>query len=280
MVLRPRGLAVAGAVAPVVGTAAFFPLVYVHFAPASWTSFDTTFEAVWWALGLVMSASVVYGAAQMVQVAGELQAARTELAELAIAQERLRISRDLHDLVGQHLSAVSLRGDLALRLLARDPRAAEAEIAHLTATAREALHDVLTVTSESGGADLRTEADGARALLAAAGIEAGVELDPAGLVPPTQTVFAWALREGVTNVLRHSAATECSIALTRAPDGGVRLEIVNDGVREPPADGAPRSGNGLVGLAERARAFSGELTAGPLPHGRFRLLVQFPWEAP
>jgi two-component system, NarL family, sensor histidine kinase DesK len=280
MVLRPRGLAVAAAAAPAVGTALFFPLVYgVYYAPTTWTFGESLFEMGWWAIGLPMAAAVVYGAARMVRVASELQVARTELAELAIAQERLRISRDLHDLVGQNLSAVSLRGDLALRLLATDPRAAEAEIANLTATARAALHDVLTVTSDSGGADLRTEADGAKVLLAAAGIDASVELDPAGLIPPAQTVFAWALREGVTNVLRHSEASECSITLTRAPDGAVRLEIVNDGVCERVAGAGPGPGNGLIGLAERARAFSGELTAGPLPHGYYRLLVEFPWEA-
>jgi two-component system, NarL family, sensor histidine kinase DesK len=278
MVVRPRRLAAVAAAAPMVGTALFFPLVYAHSAPPGWTTYDTVFESIWWSVGLLMVASVVYGAARMVRVAGELQAARTELAEVAIAQERLRVSRDLHDLVGQNLSAVSLRGDLALRLLDRDPRAAEAEIANLTATARAALHDVLTVTSDTGRADLTTEAAGAKVLLAAAGIEARVELDPDGLAPSAQTVFAWALREGVTNVLRHSDASQCAISLTRAAGGAVRLEIVNDGVREPVGGGAG-PGNGLIGLAERARAFSGELTAGPRPGGRYRLLVEFPWEA-
>jgi two-component system, NarL family, sensor histidine kinase DesK len=281
MVRPPRGPTTASKAAPLVGTALFFPLVYgVYYAPVTWTMTDSLWETGWWAIGLPMGAAVVYGAARMVRVTSELQAARTELAELAIARERLRISRDLHDLVGQNLSAVSLRGDLALRLLDTDPRAAEAEIASLTATAREALHDVLTVTSDSGGADLRTEADGARVLLAAAGIDAKVELDPTGLIPPAQTVFAWALREGVTNVLRHSDATECSINLARTAGGAVRLEIVNDGVREPAAGAGLFPGNGLIGLAERARAFSGELTVGPVPNGNYRLLIEFPSEAP
>ena len=280
MVLRARGLRIAGALAPVAGTVAFFPLSYLalRLAPAHWPVSSVLFEMGWWTIGLLMAAAVVYGAARMVRVAAELAAARTGLADLAVVQERLRISRDLHDLVGQQLSAVSLRGDLARRLLDTDPTAAEAEIANLIATARAALHDVRTVAYDAGGADLRTEAEGARSLLAAAGIDATIELDADGLppLPPlAETVFAWALREGVTNVLRHSAATECSVILARAADGSVRLEIVNDGVREA----APAHGNGLTGLAERARACSGELTAGPRPGGRYRLLIEFPREA-
>jgi two-component system sensor histidine kinase DesK len=282
MVVRPRRLALAIATAPVVGTIVY---MIVFWQTHGGGIKDTAFEAGFWAISIPMVAAVVYGAARMVRGANELQSARTELAELAIAQERLRVSRDLHDLVGQSLSAVSLRGDLALRLLDADPAAAEAEIAILTATARDALHNVLTVTSDSGAADLGTEAEGARALLAAAGIEARVELTLAGLPLAAMTVFAWALREGVTNVLRHSEATECSIAVAPTSGAMVRLEIVNDGVRTPAADGrvSPASqvtGNGLTGLAERAKTFSGELTAGVLPGGLFRLCVDVPGEMP
>jgi two-component system sensor histidine kinase DesK len=81
----------------------------------------------------------------------------------------------------------------------------------------------------------------------------------------------------VTNILRHSDAAACSITLTRGRNGVVRLEIINDGVREPPTGsgtGPGGQGNGLIGLAERARACSGELTAGPLPGGRYRLRVE------
>jgi two-component system sensor histidine kinase DesK len=274
MVLRGRRLAIAAATAPTLGTVLFFPVVYAsHLAPATWTATGTIFEMGWFGLGISMQAAVVYGVARMVRAADELQAAHTELAELAIAQERLRVSRDLHDLIGQSLSAVSLRGDLALRLLQNDPAAAEVEIANVTATARSALHDVLTVTRDGTSIDLRTEAAGAETLLAAAGIDARVELDSAGLPAPARAVFAWALREGITNVLRHSDATSCSITGTRSA-GSVRLEIINDGVRS-----ASGPGNGLTGLTERARAFSGVVTAGPAPDGRFRLLVELPAEA-
>jgi two-component system, NarL family, sensor histidine kinase DesK len=307
MVLRSPRLARAAAAVPAVGTALFFPLVWGPFLrPASVSPDAALLEMVFWGIVLPMSAVVLYGAARMVRGARELQAAHTELAELAIAQERLRVSRDLHDLIGQSLSAVSLRGDLALRLVTTDPSAAETEIANLTATARAALHDMLAVTSDSGGTDLQTEADGARALLAAAGIEAAVELDPAALTLPARTVFAWALREGVTNVLRHSAATNCSITVGSGPDGAAALEIVNDGVGRAGAgagavagdgdgDGGDgdgdgngaglgggvgsATGSGLIGLAERARAFGGELTAGPRTGDWYCLRVEIPGES-
>jgi two-component system sensor histidine kinase DesK len=283
MVLRSRKLAWPVAAAPAVGTALYFPLVFAPFLrtyllPAGWIFGYALQETVFWGIALPMSAVVIYGAARMVRGARELQAAHTELAELAIAEERLRVSRDLHDLIGQSLSAVSLRGDLALRLVGTDPVAAEAEIATLTATARAALHDMLTVTSDSADTDLQVEADGASALLAAAGVDAAVDLDPAALTLQAQTVFAWALREGVTNVLRHSAATTCSITVTSGPDGTATLEVANDGVRpRGPATGST-AGSGLIGLAERARAFGGELTAGPQAGGRYRLRVEIPGE--
>lgn len=281
MLLRPKRLAVTVAALPVIGTIGYFPLAYFghlwRVPRSSHPAGYVAFEMIWW-IGIALIAATIYGAARLVRAASELQDAHTDLAELAIAQERLRISRDLHDLIGQSLSAVSLRGDLALRLLDRDPRAAQAEIVTLTTTARGALHDVLMVTSNPGGADLRTETEGARALLTAAGIQAAVDVDVDTLSPEVSVVFAWVLREGVTNILRHSEASQCSISAKRAPGGPPRMEIINDGLRVGSA-AATGGGSGLTGLAERARAFAGEVTAGPLPGGRFRLLVEFPGEA-
>ena len=275
MVARSRPLAVALAAAPAAGTVLYFPVFHLQNLDGARTLAFTLYEMGFWAISLPMAAAVVYGAARMARSASELQAAHTELAEMAIAQERLRISRDLHDLIGQSLSAVSLRGDLALRLLPTDPQAAQSEIANLAETARAALHGILSVTSDPPAADLRVEADGARALLAAAGIAATVEIDAEAVPPGARPVFAWALREGVTNVLRHSEATECTITVGGTAGEAARLEIVNDGVRQP----ASVPGNGLTGLAERARAVGGEVTAGPLPGQRYHVLIEIPWEA-
>jgi two-component system sensor histidine kinase DesK len=265
MLVPRRRLAVALAAAPVIGTLAYFARAFfiVPVAPAARV---VAFDVAWWGISLTCAITALYGATWLVRVVSELQDARTELAELAITQERLRVSRDLHDLAGQSLTAISLRGDLALALLAQDRDAAQAEMAKLTATARGALRDVLTVTRDGAAVDLRTEAEGARALLAAAGIETMVRLGDEEAPPAVSTVFAWALREGVTNILRHSEATTCTITASRN-----RLEIVNDEVRS----GVPGPGSGLIGLAERARAFSGRVTSGPTGDGRFRLVVEF-----
>jgi two-component system, NarL family, sensor histidine kinase DesK len=227
---------------------------------------------VYWIVGLVTGAVALYGSARLVRVLDELEAAQTELAELAVGQERLRVSRDLHDLLGQSLSAVSLKGDLAIRLLHSNPPAAQAEIASLTEVARDTLRSVRAVTSDEHAVSLRTEIEGAVALLSAAGINARIALDLPDLSSPVEKVLAWAVREGVTNVLRHSQASTCSITAARR-DGMVRLEIVNDGAR--PSAG---EGSGLAGLTERATALSGSVSARPLGDGSFKLLLEVPEE--
>jgi two-component system sensor histidine kinase DesK len=227
---------------------------------------------VYWIVGLVTGAVALYGSARLVRVLDELHATRAQLAELAVGRERLRVSRDLHDLLGHSLSAVSLKGDLALRLLHSDPPAARAEIASLTEIARDTLRGVRTVTSDKHAVSLRTETEGAAALLSAAGIDTRIDLNLPGLPSRVENVLAWAVREGVTNVLRHSQASTCSITAGRG-DGHARLEIVNDGVRAPSGEGT-----GLAGLAERATALSGSASAGPVGDGRFRLLVEVPEE--
>jgi two-component system sensor histidine kinase DesK len=170
------------------------------------------------------------------------------------------------------LSAVSLKSDLALRLLPDDPAAARAEIESLAATARGALHKLQGATRGERAAALRTEADGAMRLLAAAGIDTDVNAD-LYVAGPAADVLAWALREGVINVLRHSEARACSITAVRS-HRSVRLEIVNDGARTPSGPG-----RGLTRLAELAEALRGSVTAGPTRDGGFRLLVELPEEA-
>jgi two-component system, NarL family, sensor histidine kinase DesK len=229
----------------------------------SWT-------VVYLAVILLLGGAGLYGAARLVRTVEELYDARAELAQVAVDRERLRISRDLHDLLGHSLSAVSLKGDLALRLLSSDPQVARSEVESLTEVARDALRDVRAITRNEREASFRTELEGAAALLAAAGIDARIDADPPDPSPAAATVLGFAVREGVTNILRHSEAHACSIT-ARQHDGRVRLEIVNDGVDVPMGEG-----NGLTGLAERARAISGSAVAGRTPDGRFRLLVEVP----
>lgn len=224
----------------------------------------------YWLLNLVLSAAAVYGAIRTVRVVDELYTARTELAEVAISRERVRVSRDLHDLLGQSLSAVSLKGDLAIKLLPHDTEGARAELQSLTELARAALRDVRAVARDEHAVSLRAEIDAAGALLAAAGIEARIDVDLPPLAGPVQDVLAWAVREGTTNLLRHSEANTASITVARRA-GVVRMEIINDGVREPAG-----TGTGIAGVVERARAVSGSASAESIRDGRFRLTVAVP----
>jgi len=269
MLLRgwPTGIAVA---APLLATAAW---VVAEGPVKGESAAQETLSVVYWTVGLLTGAVALYGAARLVRVLDELEATRTELAEVVIGRERLRISRDLHDLLGHSLSAISLKGDLARRLLPSDLHAARAEIEGLTGVARDALRDVHAVTRDEHALSLHTETDGAAALLGAAGIDARIEVDLPDVPRPAEDVLAWAVREGITNVLRHSQATTCSVTATRR-DGMVRLEIVNDGAR-PSAGG----GNGLAGMAARAGALSGSAVGERTHGGRFRLLVEIPEEA-
>ena len=213
----------------------------------------------------------LYGATRLVRLMDQLRNARADLAELAIGRERLRISRDLHDLLGQSLSAVSLKGDLAIGLLRRNelPRAV-GEIEGLVSVARTTLHDLRDIAHREPPIALALEIQRASELLSSTGTETRVEISARDLPPAIDELFAWALREGVTNVLRHSAATSCWIRIDRH-DGFVRLEIVNDGAL-PTTPG----GHGLSGLAARAAALAGSASARSIADGRFRLRVEVP----
>ncbi len=271
MMLRGR-LALAVSAAVCLGTAAVAEAEVVTQLRGAEMAANVPYLILYWWTGLLALGLSLYGAVWLVRVAGELQAARTELAELGIGRERLRVSRDLHDLLGQSLSAVSLKTDLAVRLLHTDPEAAREQIEDLRGLARGALRDVRTLARDEHAVSLRTETDGAAALLAAAGIRASVMVDLPGLPAPAEQMLAWAVREGVTNMMRHSDARTCSITGTR--DGGTaRLEIVNDRARP-----APGGGTGLAGLAERARSLSGSVCGRGTSDGGYRLLVEIPWE--
>ena len=229
------------------------------------------FAFTYWGALQVLGAGGLFGATRLVRFVDELREARAELAELAIERERLRISRDLHDLLGQSLSAVSLKGDLAIGLLERhDVRRAVDEIESLVSVARSALRDVLDIAHREPPIALSSEIDRAADLLSSLGTETLVDMAAGTLSPEVDELFAWALREGVTNVLRHSSATTCSIRIARR-DGGFCLEIVNDGAMP-----GSSSGNGLSGLAARASALSGTAKGGAGGDGTFRLIVQVP----
>ena len=208
----------------------------------------------------------------------QLQAARRELADLAVAEERARIARDLHDTLGHSLSVIALKAELARRVLPDDPARAGAEIGDVERVAREALTSVRETVSGYRQPTLAMELAGARAALAAAGIEARVEPAPEDLPRDVDAVLGWAVREGITNVLRHSDAAHARVRVLVA-GGDAAVEIEDDGRPASEAEESGegrRTGTGLAGLRERAARLGGGLEAGPLASGGFRLRVAVP----
>jgi two-component system, NarL family, sensor histidine kinase DesK len=204
----------------------------------------------------------------------ELDEARAELARTAVAAERQRFARDLHDLLGHSLSVIAIKAELAGRLLPAAPDRAAAEVADVESVARTALSEVRQAVSGYRRPTLEGELEGARVALAAAGIIAEFERSPVTLVPEVEAVLAWAVREGATNVIRHSGARHCEVRV-HAQGGEAAVEVLDDGAGRDGASSAA-GGNGLVGLRERAAALRGRLEAGAAPGGGFRLAVSVP----
>jgi two-component system sensor histidine kinase DesK len=215
---------------------------------------------------------------QLVRTNAELRAAREELARLAVAEERLRFARDLHDLLGHSLSLITLKSELAGRLTTVAPERAASEIRDIEQVARKALREVREAVAGYRHPTLDAELAGARTLLTAAGIACTIEPVPDDLPTNVDALFAWTAREGVTNVIRHSHARRCTVAFGR--DGETAsITITDDGQGSDGHDpDAPRriGGSGLPGLAERVAAAGGQMEVGPQPGGGYRLSVTAP----
>lgn len=203
----------------------------------------------------------------------ELDAARRVQAGLAVAEERLRISRDLHDVLGRTLSVVALKAELSARLAQRGRPEAADEMLEVRRIAQDALADLRAVVGGYRAAGLPAELAGAQSLLESAGITCHVTGDATPLPDDVQAALAWVVREGTTNVLRHSEAATCRMTLTIEP-AAATLTMTNDGV--PPTGDSLHLGNGLTGLTERMATRSGTVTATRTPPGSFTLAVHVP----
>jgi len=220
------------------------------------------------AIGLWATAFV-----RQVAAVAELRSAREELATMAVSEERLRFARDLHDLLGHSLSLITLKSELAGRLLPDEPEKAETEVHDIEDVARQALREVREAVAGYRSPTLDEELSGAAEMLGAAGIDYRIENEAGVLPKEIDGVLAWTVREGTTNVIRHSQARNCRIFLAREDDK-VRAEITDDG-RGKTSGETP--GSGLSGLAERVAGFGdGGFEAGPLRGGGFRLRIDLP----
>jgi two-component system, NarL family, sensor histidine kinase DesK len=202
-----------------------------------------------WVVGLASVES-----ADRRRAAAELRVEHARAGHLATLTERERISRDLHDLLGQTLTGIVVRSQLAQRLTTTDPAAGAAEMAGVERVARAALTEVRATVAGWRHVDVDEELAVSREALDAAGVELVVTRDSdLDLTPSTETALALALREAVTNVVRHSRAGRCSVTLGRRGDEVV-LQVSDDGV-----GGEARDGTGLTGMRERIVALGGDV---------------------
>jgi len=237
-----------------------------------------------WALSIVMAGSIALLLRRRGIMVDELRSSRDEVARLAaadaVADERLRFARDLHDLLGHSLSVIVLKAELARRLLDHEQVRSQArdEVGDVEQIARRALEEVREAVTGYRARSLPAEIDRTLVALEAAGVEAAVEVDAGSLPPDVETLLAQVVREATTNVVRHSRARHASIVLAR-PGGEARLEVTDDGVGvAAPQIGAAGSegGSGLRGLSERIALAGGSLTAGPRHEGGFRVTAVVP----
>jgi len=204
-----------------------------------------------------------------------LRLANDEIARLAVVEERARFGRDLHDVLGHTLTVVTVKSELARRLVTIDPAKAAAEIADIERLTRSALADLRLAVSNYRETSLDAELAAARTALEAAGIDPHLPDSFPKLDSRLEGVFAWVLREGVTNVIRHSGAAECWVTIEthslRVADDGRGPDTTVPGATVP---GPTVTGNGLRGLRERSAEASAELLVGRSPQGGFELVVR------
>ncbi|GEC09137.1 two-component sensor histidine kinase [Streptomyces spinoverrucosus] len=219
------------------------------------------------------------GVRELVRTTVALREARATVAHLAANEERLRLARDLHDLLGHSLSLITLKSELAGRMLPDHPDKAAQQVADIERVSRQALVDVREAVSGYRRPRLAAELAGARVALTAAGVTPDIPLEPdvADVPEESESALAWALREAVTNVVRHSGASRCTVTVARRQtlDGPVLDLCVED---DGPGTGGGTGegpGHGLTGLAERLHKAGGTLEAGPLKQG-FRLVARVP----
>jgi two-component system, NarL family, sensor histidine kinase DesK len=238
----------------------------------------------WWLIALMLLVRGLgldmIGVVRLGSAIRELHAARRELARLAVIEERERLSRDLHDLLGQALSMITLKSELARQLVAEEPDRCAQELAEIERVARHTLHEVREAVAGYRQPHLSSELEGARQLLSAAGIEGEIDSIQQVLPPTIDAALAWTVREGVTNVIRHSRARRCHIRVTHK-HGMIEAEVLSDGARREPGGSTARPGLGLAGLRERVSALGGRMEAGPLTlqgQEHFRVRVELPIE--
>ncbi len=252
------------------------PLVAAASMWAAWVVEPHEATRMWSEGFVVLLAGAASSAfAALLDTVAELHRTRQELARVAVAEERERFARDLHDLLGHTLSVMVVKAQAVRRLAATDPDAVVGHAADIEQIGRRALGDVRQAVDAMRAPSLADELDEVRRALDAAGIATTVDWSATEPSGKADEVLAWVLREGATNVMRHSGATACRIELVES-DGRLALSIADDGVGTPMTP-TVRLG-GLAGLRDRLAAAGGELVV-DRPHEGFRLVATVPGAA-
>ncbi|MFJ6569147.1 sensor histidine kinase [Streptomyces sp. NPDC091292] len=223
----------------------------------------------------LLTGLVLYGLTRLAHLTTHLHTTRGELARQAVTGERLRFARDLHDLLGFTLSAITLKSELVHQLIPTQPHRARKEIDEVLTLAGQSLTDIRKAAHGYRTMSLQQEIRTAQSMLHAADIDVDVHVELPPLTPHIDTALATTLREAVTNVLRHSNPTHCRITAVHHGEA-VRLLIENDGADPAYHNTAPHSGNGLGNLRTRITAIGGRLETGHGKDGTFRLLAETP----
>jgi two-component system, NarL family, sensor histidine kinase DesK len=218
-------------------------------------------------LSIVLGGLAVFGIRRAMLRSIEMTLARQDFAELAVQEERNRFARDLHDILGHSLTVITVKAELAGRLIEANPERAAIEVADVEKLARAALADVRAAVAGYRELSLAGELVSARAALQAAEIKADLPTVVDEVPEAQRELFAWVVREGVTNVVRHSGAKKCTVKLSAR-----QIEVLDDGKGPTPGGGA--SGHGLVGVRERVDQAGASLEIGTAPGGGFRLAVR------
>lgn len=212
---------------------------------------DGTFTEQWYFTLIVLLVAVATGMVRVLEQSGN-QARATE-AELALAAERDRVARDVHDVLGHSLTVVTVKAELAQRLIDVDPDGAKGELDQIQSLSRSALAEIRATVAGLRVASLAEEIAAAETALTGAGIRGHLPDDLETVDPRHRVLLGWVLREAVTNVVRHSAATSCTVTL-----GGTGLRVTDDGCGI-----SGREGNGLRGIRERVADAGGTITVAP-----------------
>ncbi|MYS23908.1 two-component system, NarL family, sensor histidine kinase DesK [Streptomyces sp. DvalAA-14] len=263
-------------------------LMLIPLSVAAGVSASVHHEGFWstasLAYGTFLSGLVVSVIITLFHAVAQLKDTRQQLARAAVAEERMRFSRDLHDLLGHTLSVIVVKSEAARRLAPRDIDAALTQIGDIESVGRQALTEIREAVTGYREGSLSTELDRARSALTASDIEVVVQESGPPLPPQTEALLGWVVREGVTNVVRHSGASRTRIDLSSA-GGRAHLTITDNGCGSPapaPAPAPPHTGTGtgtgLRGLTERLAAAGGSLSCGPAPGGGFRVAAVLPVE--